>query len=296
MMRAPLALRARCAYIPAMKFALPVLLCLSTAALAAPAVQRDVAYVPNGHARQKLDLYLPAGEQKHPLVIWIHGGAWKEGDKGMNPALPLLAQGYAVAGLNYRFSQQALYPAQLEDCKAAIRWLRAHAEENHLDPARFGVWGISAGGHLVALLGTTGEEKEFDVGENLNVSSRVQCVVDWCGPTDFEQFDKFPSVIKRDAPDSPITQLLGGIVPEKLALSRRANPIAFIKKDAPPFLIMHGDKDDLVPQNQSELLADALKKAGAPVKLHIVKGGGHVFFNPEANQMVADFLKEQLKP
>jgi acetyl esterase/lipase len=278
-----------------MKFSIAVLLCLSAAAFAEPVVQRDIPYVTSGHARQKLDLYVPSGEGKHPLVIWIHGGAWKEGDKGMNPALPLLEMGCAVAGINYRFSQHALYPAQLEDCKAAIRWLRAHADENHLDADRFGVWGISAGGHLVALLGTTGDEKEFDVGENLSVSSRVQCVLDWCGPTDFEQFDKFPSVIKRDTPDSPITQLLGGTVSQKPALSRRANPIAFIKKDAPPFLIMHGDKDDLVPQNQSELLADALQKAGAPVRLYIVKGGGHVFFSPEANQMAADFFKEHLK-
>ena len=201
-----------------------------------------------------------------------------------------------MAGINYRFSQHAVFPAQLEDCKAAIRWLRAHAEENRIDPARIGVWGISAGGHLVALLGTTGGETEFDVGENAGVSSRVQCVVDWCGPTDFETFDKFPSVIKRDAPDSPITQLLGGIVPQKLALARRAGPINHIAKDAPPFLIMHGDKDDLVPQNQAEIFYAALQKAGVPAKLHIVKGGGHVFFNPEANQMVSDFFKEHLKP
>ncbi len=259
------------------------------------AVHRDLPYVTNGHPRQKLDLFVPKPKdaQKMPLLVWIHGGAWKEGDKSDNPALPALAEGCAVAGINYRFSQQAVFPAQIEDCKAAIRWLRAHAAEYQIDPDRIGVWGISAGGHLAALLGTSGDVKGFDVGENLNISSRVQCVVDWCGPTDFEEFAKFKGEIPTDTPDSPITALLGGRVSERLELARQANPITYISKDDPPFLVMHGDQDHIVPLSQAEMFVAALKKAGVPARLSVAKGGGHVF--SDTSDQVAEFLRENLR-
>ncbi|MEO8350395.1 MAG: alpha/beta hydrolase, partial [Chthoniobacteraceae bacterium] len=239
------------------------------------AVHRDIPYVTNGHPRQKLDLFVPKPKdgEKIPLLVWIHGGAWKEGDKADNPALPALAEGCAVAGINYRFSQQAVFPAQIEDCKAAIRWLRAHAAEYQIDPDRTGVWGISAGGHLAALLGTSGDVKEFDVGENLDFSSRVQCVVDWCGPTDFEEFAKFKGEIPTDTPDSPITALLGGRVSERLELARQANPITYISADDPPFLVMHGDQDKIVPLSQAELLVAALQNLGGCLTQVTARGG-----------------------
>ena len=126
-------------------------------------VHRDLEYIPGGHARNKLDLYLPAkADHALPVIVWIHGGGWPGGSKEGCPAVPFVAKGYAVASINYRLSQHAVFPAQIEDCKAAIRWLRANAEKYDLDPKRIGVWGASAGGHLVALLGTSGGERELE--------------------------------------------------------------------------------------------------------------------------------------
>jgi acetyl esterase/lipase len=260
---------------------------------------RNAEYVPGGHERQKLDLYLPKEadpSRKRPLLVWIHGGAWLGGSKERPPALRFVEKGYAVASINYRLSQHAIFPAQIEDCKAAIRWLRTNAVKYGYDPNRIGVWGASAGGHLVALLGTTGDIKEFDVGPNANVSSRVQVVCDFFGPTDFTKMSGFPSTMKHDAPDSPEAKLVGGSVQENKDKAQRANPITYITKDDPPFLIVHGDKDPLVPHNQSEILLDALKKAGVEVTLYTVKGGGHGGFkDPQVDILVAQFFERHLR-
>jgi acetyl esterase/lipase len=259
---------------------------------------RNLAYVPDGHERQKLDLYLPAqgeGEGPLPLIVWVHGGAWRAGNKENSHSIHILREGYAAASINYRLSQHAIFPAQIEDCKAAIRFLRANAEKYNIDPNRIGVWGASAGGHLVALLGTTGDVKQFDKGPNLHVSSRVQAVCDFFGPTDLTKMSEFESTMDHDAPDSPESLLIGGPVQENKEACQRANPITYVSKDDPPFLICHGDKDMLVPHNQSVLLNAALKKAGFNVKFHTVKGGGHGFRNPEVNRMVREFFGKHLK-
>lgn len=235
----------------------------------------NVPYVSNAGERQMLDLYLPAAGTKWPLIVWIHGGGWMEGGKENPPSLRFLKHGFALASVNYRFSQDALFPAQLIDCKAAIRWLRAHAAENGINPNRIGVWGASAGGHLAALLGTTGGVKEFDQGENAGVSSRVQAVCDWFGPTDFTQITNSPEDLKHEGPDWPESRLIGGLVSQNIGKAEQANPIRYITADDPPFLIMHGDKDPVVPLAQSELLADALRKAGVPVIFRVVPGGEH---------------------
>ncbi len=261
---------------------------------------RDIAYVPSGHERQRLDLYVPAGATKPlPLIIWIHGGAWKAGSKERCPALRYLQRGYAVASINYRLSQHAVFPAQIEDCKAAVRWLRSHAKEHNLDPQRFAAWGSSAGGHLVALLGTSGDVKEFERGENLGVSSRVQAVVDFFGPTDFTLMSKFSlpnAPFDHDAADSPESQLIGGAVQQNKGKAAKASPLSYVSKDDPPFLIMHGNRDNLVPYQQSELLRDALQKAGVEVTLQIVEGAGHGFGGPDIDRQVAEFFEQHLKP
>jgi acetyl esterase/lipase len=258
----------------------------------------NMAYVPDGGERQKLDLYLPATGTNWPLIVWIHGGGWLEGDKEKPPGLRFLRHGFALTSINYRLSQDAIFPAQLIDCKAAIRWLRAHAAENGIDPNRIGVWGASAGGHLVAMLGTTGEVKEFDQGENLGVSSRVQAVCDWFGPTDFTQITNYPSDIKHGADDSPESRLIGGPVSQNIEKAQQANPIRYITKDDPPFLIMHGDKDPAVPLEQSQLLAEALQKAHVPVTFRIVPGGGHggeAFRQQEELDRLYNFFVKHLK-
>jgi acetyl esterase/lipase len=260
---------------------------------------RDVSYVANGHERQKLDLFLPPGATNPlPLIIWVHGGAWRAGSKENCPALRYLERGYAVASINYRLSQHAIFPAQLEDCKAAARWLRAHAKEHKLDPDRFAAWGSSAGGHLVALLGTSGDVKGFEVGDNLEFSSRVQAVVDFFGPTDFTQMRKFSlpnAPFDHDSADSPESRLIGGDIQQNKDKAARANPINYVSKDDPPFLIMHGDKDNLVPYQQSEMLRDALQKTGVPVTLKIVEGAGHGFGGRDIDAQVSEFLDKHLR-
>jgi acetyl esterase/lipase len=261
---------------------------------------RDLAYVPGGHERQKLDLFLPPSGSRWPLVVAIHGGAFRMGSKESEPAGAFLARGFAVAAINYRLSQHAVFPAQIEDAKAAVRWLRANARRYGYDPERIASYGASAGGHLAAMLGTAGDAKAFEVGANLEVSSRVQAVVDFFGPTDFLQMDAHrlsAQAMVHDTPDSPESQLVGGPIrdnPEKVA---RANPITYVTPDDPPFLIVHGDGDLLVPHHQSELLDAALRKAGVRVRLVTIPDGPHGGETVRRGLPLAlDWLTEELQP
>ena len=261
-------------------------------------VYKDIEYAKPDGKPQLLDLFVPekAGGPL-PLVIWVHGGCWSMGNKQWQPipALSMTAHGYAVATINYRLSGEAKWPAQIHDCKAAVRFLRAHARDYHLDPERFGAWGSSAGGHLVAMLGTAGGVKELegDLG-NPGVSSRVQAVCDWFGPSDFLTIGKFPSNIKHDSADGPEGKLFGKPIHENEAMAKQASPTTYITKDDPPFLVMHGDKDMTVPYSQSEELAAALKKAGVWVKFITVPGGGHGM-GPAQTPPVYEFFDEKLK-
>ena len=250
------------------------------------AAHRNVEYVAGGGKSQSLDLFVPEKTVAAlPVVVWIHGGAWWAGSKEGCPAMPLLSKGYAVASLNYRLSQEAPWPAQIDDCKAAIRWLRAHAKEYNLDPARIGVWGGSAGGHLVAMLGVTGDK-----------DSSVQAVCDCSGPIDFTTFDlKLPN--QNNQITSPVVQLLGGadaVTKEKLV---RASPITYVSAKAAPFLIMHGDQDPLVPIEESKDFNAALQKAGVETKLVVLPGAGHAgpaFGKPDITKTVGDFFDRHL--
>ena len=263
-------------------------------------VDLDVPYVTNGHPRQKLDVFVQASEVKNqPLIIYIHGGAFKTGSKNDGVPSDYLSRGYAVASIDYRLSGDAAWPAQIEDCKAAVRWLRANAARYGIDPGRFAAWGASAGGHLAAMLGTTGGEKEFEVGENLDVSSRVQAVVDYFGPTDFLQMDahRLPNGQFHDPADSPESALIGGPLQQNKDKAVRANPITYVSGDDPPFLICHGDADPLVPHHQSVLLEAALRRAGVPVTFYTVKGGGHGRFgDPKVPELTKGFLDDRLNP
>jgi acetyl esterase/lipase len=267
-------------------------------------VERDLKYGDAPGVSNLLDIYLPKNAKGAlPLIVWIHGGGWQAGDKAGCPAVGMVTRGYVTASINYRFSQQAVFPAQIEDCKGAIRWLRAHAAEYHIDPSHVGVFGASAGGHLVALLGTSGAAKEIEgtVGGNLDQSSRVQAVCDWFGPTDMSRFFEHAGDdnIFKPAPDkSPITKLFGGPAAEHKDLVAKANPITFVSKDSAPFLIMHGDKDTLVPLAQSQILADALQAAGVECHLEVLAGAGHGngFAKPQVLKMVADFFDKHLNP
>lgn len=261
---------------------------------------RDVVFGKGGERDLKLHLLRPKKEAKEPMpvVVFIYGGGWRTGnkDQGIRHLLPLAQDGYVCASIEYRHSQEALFPAQIEDCKAAIRFLRSRAKDYNINPDKIAVWGMSAGAHLAALLGTTGDVKELEgKGGSPDVSSAVNAVVDWFGPTDFLKMDAAGSLIPHNPAESPESRLIGGAIqdnPEKVA---KANPITYVSKNDPPFLIMHGDKDQMVPINQSELLVAALKKAEVKVTFETVRGAGHGFVGLQHEARVKLFLDEVLK-
>jgi acetyl esterase/lipase len=264
---------------------------------------KDVVYGTGGERPLKMHLLRPKNlpEKPMPVLVWIHGGRWLEGNKdtGINRLIPFVNRGYVGASIEYRLSQEAKFPAQIEDCKAAIRFLRANAKKFHLNSNHIGAWGESAGGHLAALLGTTGKVKELEGdGGNLDYSSHVNAVCDWYGPTNFLKMREGKSIIDHDKPDSPESLLIGGPIQETKERVSKADPIRYITKHAPPFLIMHGEKDSLVPINQSELLYDALKKSGIDVTYHFIPDAGHGgdgFKRPEVIKTVEEFFDKHFK-
>ena len=251
-----------------------------------------------------LDLYRPEKrEGALPVVVWIFGGAFRADNRlaQAGNATWLATKQYAVAVISYRLSSEAIFPAGVHDVKAAVRWLRANAAAYGLNPAKIGVWGESSGGYMAIMLGTSGgvQDLEGDLG-NAKESSRVQAVVDFFGPTDFLKMDTaaLPGGMKHDQPDSPESQFIGGPIQENRDKVARANPITYVTSDVPPFLMLHGDRDPLVPCNQSELLFDALKKAGANVTFHKIVGAGHgglQFSTPVVRAMVLAFFEQHLR-
>ncbi len=263
-------------------------------------VELDVPYAATENPRQRLDLYVPKAvknEKPLPLVVFIHGGAFRAGDKrsGWPMIARLVTSGeYAGASVGYRLSGEITWPAQIHDCKAAIRWLRANAKKYNVDPDRIGVIGTSAGGHLVAMLGTSGSVAELEgkIGAHTDVSSRVSCVVDEFGPTDFLALYGGHSL----SPDNPEAQLIGGSLGGNPEAARSASPITFVSAGDPPFLVIHGTKDPAVNFNQSERFVEALKKAGVDVTFVPVMGAGHGNFrSPEVPQRVRLFFDKHLR-
>ena len=243
-------------------------------------VKKNLVYASVGGRDLPLDLYLPDCKEPTPLIFWIHGGGWQSGSKksGGPGLFRLLDQGYAVASVEYRLSGEAIFPAAIEDCKAAVSFLRLNASDYNLDPQRFGAWGASAGGHLVSLLGTTGDTSEFTTHPvTRSASSKIQAVCNWFGPSDFLRMNDFPGVIDHDAPNSPESRFIGSPIQEVPEQTKRANPARYASVQDPPFLHIHGDRDRLVPFNQSEILHRKLLKAGGKSTLHKVIGGGHGF-------------------
>lgn len=238
---------------------------------------KHVAYGSAGGGRPLfLDILLPdpVPAALMPAVIEIHGGAFLEGGPHVERNRSLAEHGFFTVSIEYRLSGEAPFPTQIYDAKAAVRWLRATAPEHHVDPERIGVRGGSAGGTLAALLGTSGDvpELEGDCGSP-GYSSRVQAVVDECGATDMVEHLE----LTRPEDAWVIEQLFGGPLEERVELVRLANPMTHIRSGCPPFLIVHGDADDTVPIRNSELLHEALTRAGCHVTFIRVPGGGHSF-------------------
>lgn len=263
---------------------------------------KDIDYVGKGNPRQKLDLLVPRDKsaKKRPLVVMIHGGGWMSGRKedGLDVVRLLASTGdYVTASINYRLTQEASWPAQIFDCKAAIRFLRAKAGDYGIDPEKIGVMGFSAGGHLVSMLGTSGDVKELegDLGRYLTTSSRVQGVVNFFGPTDFLTI--FGKEVKvADVPrDNMAIRLLGKDEEEIKRNAKLASPVNWITRDDAPFFTAHGTKDNLVPFTQAVELDRALAKSGVETLLVAMEGAGHGFANQELNLRIKRFLDQHLR-
>jgi len=274
----------------------------------------NIAYA-NTSNTQKLDLYLPDGNGPFPIIVNIHPGGFFSGDKDMVPGTTgkaLLKAGYAIASINYRLSGEAKFPAAVLDAKAAVRFLRANAAKYRLDPDKIVTFGQSAGGNIAAMLGTTGDVAEFDdpgLG-NAGISSRVQAVINWFGPTDFSQMDAQAkaqgcpaSDQTHNNADSFESKYIGAAVPTAPELVKKANSITYISKDDPPFLIQKGDQDCTVPIENTKMLADALSAVGMDVHYDLLKNVGHgdgfgtstpVFESDSNIQSVLSFLNAKL--
>lgn len=240
---------------------------------------RDIAYVKDSsHRAHLLDLYVP---QKHsgPLsvIIWLHGGSWQYYDKANCPAQHYLPKDFAIASLNYSYSSEAVFPAQLHDCQAAVRWIRANAQQYDFNVNKIGAWGVSAGAYLASFLGTTGNTSAFGEphADHGDQSTMVQAVSAWAGPSNLDSIgpqlgyhrDEYPSKL------SFVSALLGGdLSAEKL---KSCSPITYATSSAPPFFLMHGAQDDLVPLAQSQELYDALVNHKAPVSILVDEQSGH---------------------
>ena len=271
----------------------------SAAAQETGTVVKDIEFANVDGQGLKLDLYLPVNPKGSSLVIWIHGGGWRAGSKNACSISWLSQYGYTVASISYRFTDVAQFPAQLHDCKGAVRWLRAHAGDYGYQVDRIAISGASAGGHLAALMGTTGGIKKLEgtVGGNLDQSSRIQAVADYFGATDFVLRSKTqPSRANKEG--SVVYNLLGGGADEKVKLAKQASAAYHVSKDDPPLLIFHGDMDKTVLLDQSQAIEKVYKQAGLPVKLHILEGSGHggtEFFTDANGKHLYDFLQANLK-
>jgi acetyl esterase/lipase len=264
-------------------------------------IVKDLPYVEGSlNKEQRLDIMIPKTQSTkvYPLIVFIHGGGWKEGDKRDCPALDFCSRGFVVASINYRLAPQATFPAQIEDCKAAIRWLKENAAEYQLDPTRIGVWGCSAGGHLAALLGTTQGTGKFEgTAVNLKVASKpkfdcsVQAVSDWCGPSDLVtcvQQAESPRY-KKSGSAEYIYLLLGGDLSTKMELAVEGSPTTYVSKDDPPFQIVHSLDDPIVPFAQSQELFEKLTEVDVPVKFVKIEGDNHLPMRQSTLDSVHEF-------
>lgn len=264
----------------------------------------NLAYGPHPE-RNRLDLYLPdrPADRPWPLIVWIHSGGWYTGGKGGGGAArALVKRGYAVAAITYRFSQDAIFPAQIEDCQRAVRWLRAHAAVYNLDPARVGAWGGSAGGHLAALLGTAPDRFPAPPDDpNRALSASVAAVCAHNPPTDLIRWDAQalpePQVV-ANAPDSMVARLLGGPPERAPEAARRASPITYVSSRSAPMFLVHGDADRAVPPQQSLTFHAALRAAGVEATLHVIPGAAHAnaaFAQGIPHEAIAAFFDRHLK-
>ena len=254
----------------------------------------DVVYGKGGNTSLKMDILRPTARTSEPMpvIVFIHGGSWSGGSmEGMLGSLSGYAEsGYLCASINYRLSGEAIFPAQIEDCKAAVRFLRANAMEYNLDPGRIGVWGTSAGGHLAALLGASNHVPELEgVGGNADYSSEVQAVCNWFGPLDFRSYITYS--------DSSVAWLLGGPPQQNMELAAAASPVVYLSKSSAPALIMIGNQDKAYKDfyEQGKAYCELSKDLGIDARLEIINGEGHGFLELSEYKTVKAFFDKQLE-
>jgi acetyl esterase/lipase len=267
---------------------------------AEPKVMKDIEFARVGDLSLKLDLHLPE-KPSPPLIVFVHGGAWRAGSKNDMPLHGLVERGFAVASVDYRLSTVAPFPAQAHDIKAAIRFLRAHSAEYGLDTSRIVIAGSSAGGHLAALVGVTNGQRELEgtVGDNLKETSSVQGIISLFGASNLT------TILSQSTPHGlgvrvPALQLLlGGQPIEKPDLARLASPVAHIDAQDPPLLLIHGDADPQMPPEQSQELKKAYEAAGRPVQFEVIHGGKHggpEFYDAARTELMVKFLESIKAP
>jgi acetyl esterase/lipase len=256
----------------------------------------DIPYAKVDAVTLALDLHLPKGKARAPLIVWVHGGAWRSGSKKDMPLGKLVEDGYAVASVDYRLSTQAKFPAQIHDLKAAIRFFRGQGSKWQLPTGKILIAGDSAGGHLAALVGVSNGHKELEgeVGNDRAQNSDVQGIISFYGGANLT------TILKQSTPHGlsvrvPALDLLLGGQPEDVpGLARLASPVFHVDKRDPPLLLLHGDQDAQMPVNQALELFSAYKKAKASAQLEIVPGAGHggpMFYDDERLSIVRKFLK-----
>lgn len=259
-------------------------------------VIRDVEYARVRTRSLKLDLHLPDGKARSPLIVWVHGGAWRSGSRSNMPLGKLVEEGYAVASVDYRLSTEARFPAQIHDLKAAIRFLRKHGNQWTLATQKIVIAGDSAGAHLAALVGVSNGHPELagEVGNDRSQSSDVQGIISFYGAANLT------TILKQSTPHGlnvrvpALDLLLGGQPDDFPALARLASPVFHVDRNDPPLLLLHGDQDPQMPINQSHELCGAYKKVNLPVQFEVVYGGAHggpVFYDAEHSAIVKDFLQ-----
>jgi acetyl esterase/lipase len=290
------------------QFAVPLRISLISAVLCAlaslPALAADAHPVELEYAHLdgqslKLDLYLNA-DRGQPLLVFVHGGAWRGGSKENPPILHLRSHGFAIASVDYRLSTEAPFPAQVHDIKAAIRFLRAKAGEYGYDAKHIGIIGTSAGGHLAALVGVTNGHKELEgaVGDHLDQSSDVQCIVSLFGASNLQTILAQSTEHGLSVRVPALQLLLGGQPSERIGLAKLASPVAHIDKDDPPLLLIHGDADPQMPPQQSYEFAKAYEAMNLSVKyirIPEAKHGGPEFFDETRIEIMRKFLDSQLR-
>ena len=284
---------------PAITLSLTLLLCVIPGSSSAQEVQRDIVFASAGDRELKLDFYPAESGEVAPLIVWVHGGAWRRGDKSNVPIRPLTQQGFAVASVNYRLSEVARFPAQTQDIKAAIRFLRASADRFRIDPSRIAIAGASAGGHLAALVGVSdgvSSLEDLSMG-NSDTASGVSAIVSLYGASNLE------TILSQSTPHGlgvrvPALELLLGDTPDKVPdLARSASPVAHVDRSDPPLLMIHGDQDPQMPINQSHELDGVYQQLGLDATFHVLHGaahGGKAFYTPQQLELMAGWIKSKL--